>query len=98
MKGEFYLADKVEHNPMTGKDTVTPNTLHFKLEVGDIARPELKQVLYDNLASCEHVKGYFAAYQKFEVQNPDFKCPWPEVAVEKGVAQAKPEESNAEQA
>lgn len=86
MKKEFYLADKVEHNYLTGKDLITPNVLHFKLERPSLADPKVTELLFDNLATKAHVSDHFSAYRKFKESHPDFKCPWPEVEVEKGMA------------
>lgn len=93
MKAEFYLANKVENNPLTGVDKTTPSVLHFRLERTRPMEPGVIEVLFDNLATKQHVQNYFPAYSKFQAENPDFECPFPEVAVEMGMAPAKKVES-----
>lgn len=93
MNAEFYLANKFEHNPLTGKDNITPSVLHFKLKKPNVIDPSIVEVLFDNLATKQHVQNYYPAYSKFQAENPDFECPFPEVAVEMGMAPAKKVES-----
>jgi len=93
MKAEFYLSDKTENNPLTGQDKVTPAVLHFRLQRARPLEPGVTEVLFDNVATKQHVQNYFAAYSKFQLENPNFECPFPEVAVEKGMAPAKKVES-----